>query len=85
MTSREKFNQFLLTIDLVRYREKYRHIKLVELDLPRNIQAIYHLYQEYWERRKNFSSFEKFYETYSRKKSRKRVVRNFGALIGYFA
>ena len=45
MTSREKFNQFLLTIDLIRYREKYRHIKLVELDLPRNIQAIYHLYQ----------------------------------------
>ena len=50
---------------MVRYREKYRHIKLVELDLPRNIQAIYHLYQEYWERRKNFSSFEKFYELYS--------------------
>ncbi len=65
MTSREKFNQFLLTIDLARYREKYRHIKLVELNLPKNIQAICHLYQEYWKRRKNFPSFEKFYEIYS--------------------
>jgi len=60
-----KINAFLGTIDLAGYRKKYAHIKLVELDLDKNIQAIAHLYREYWERRANFLPFERFYDVYS--------------------
>lgn len=59
-------NAFLGGVDLEKYREKYARIKLVELDLPREIQAIPHLYREYWERRAKFPSFDAFYRTYSR-------------------
>lgn len=65
MTDLERINAFLGGVDLAEYREKYSRIKLVELDLPRNIQAIAHLYREYWERRARFPSYEKFYEMYS--------------------
>ena len=43
------------------YREKYRPIKIVEMDLPKEIQAINLLYKVYWNK-KEFLSFEKFYE-----------------------
>lgn len=46
-------------------RARFAHIKLVELDLPRGIQAIPHLYREYWERRDDFPLFDEFYEIYS--------------------
>lgn len=61
-----KVNQFCSKIDLARYREKYSKIKIVELDLPRNIQAIKALYKVYWE---NFErlNFEDFYSFYSKK------------------
>lgn len=62
-----RFNSFLESVDLARYREKYSQIKLVELDLPRNIQAIRFLYRDYWDNRPDFyPSFEKFYDDYSR-------------------
>ncbi|TSC67986.1 MAG: type II restriction enzyme TaqI [Parcubacteria group bacterium Gr01-1014_72] len=59
----KKFEQFLESVDLKAYREKYRPIKIVEMDLPKEIQAINMLYQVYWERKK-FLSFEKFYNEY---------------------
>ena len=60
MSGLKTINTFLGGIDLAKYREKYSRIKLVELDLDRNIQAIRHLYREYWERRGKFPSYEDF-------------------------
>ncbi len=65
MTPLEKINGFLSSINLEHYRQKYSHIKLVELDLPRDIQAIHCLYEEYWEKRDGFSGFENFFQTYA--------------------
>lgn len=58
-----KFEQFLKSVDLAGYREKYRPIMIVEMDLPKEIQAINMLYKVYWEKKK-FLSFEEFYEEY---------------------
>ncbi len=58
-----KFEQFLKSVDLKHYRDKYRSIKIVEMDLPKEIQAINMLYEVYWGKKK-FLSFEKFYEEY---------------------
>lgn len=58
-----KFENFLQSVDLKSYREKYRPIKIVEMDLPKEIQAINMLYKVYWDKKK-FLSFEKFYEEY---------------------
>lgn len=35
----EKFDKFLKTVDLKDYRKKYSHIKIVEMDLSKDIQA----------------------------------------------
>lgn len=59
----KKFEKFLQLVDLVTYREKYKHIKIVEMDLPKEIQAINLLYKIYWDK-KEFFSFEKFYNEY---------------------
>jgi len=60
---REKFEKFLQSVDLKAYREKYRPIKIVEMDLPKEVQAINLLYKVYWNKKK-FLSFEKFYKEY---------------------
>ena len=59
----EKFEKFLQSVDLTAYREKYRPIKIVEMDLPKEIQAIAMLYKVYWNQKK-FLSFEDFYQEY---------------------
>jgi hypothetical protein len=64
----EKFDEFLQTVPLKDYRKKYSTIKIVEMDLPKDIQAINLLYKVYWEE-KNFISFEKFYERYLEEKN----------------
>lgn len=65
----DKFEKFLQSVDLASYREKYRQIKIVEMDLPKEIQAIDMLYRVYWDQ-KNFLGFENFYSGYiSEKKS----------------
>lgn len=64
--STEQINAFLGGIDLAGYRNKYAHIKLVELDMPRSIRPIPFLYREYWERRVNYPTFEKFYTLYAK-------------------
>ncbi|PIP15292.1 hypothetical protein COX47_00410 [Candidatus Roizmanbacteria bacterium CG23_combo_of_CG06-09_8_20_14_all_35_49] len=58
-----KFEEFLSFINLGRYRDKYRPIKLVEMDLPKEIQAIELLYQVYWNERK-LLDFDDFYNKY---------------------
>ena len=65
----EKFNEFLKRVKLQEYRKKYSKIKIVEMDLPKNIQAIELLYKVYWDEKK-FLSFEDFYERYLREKKR---------------
>jgi len=58
------FEKFLASVDLQGYRNQYRPIKLVEMDLPKEIQAIDLLYKVYWEE-KNLFNFEDFYKRYS--------------------
>lgn len=60
---REKFEKFLQSVNLKTYREKYRPVKIVEMDLPKEIQAIGMLYKVYWDQKK-FSTFEDFYQEY---------------------
>ena len=64
----EKFEKFLESVDLKGYRKKYSRIKIVEMDLPKNIQAIKLLYIVYWDER-NFLKFEDFYKRYLKEKS----------------
>ncbi|MBI2454497.1 MAG: TaqI family restriction endonuclease [Parcubacteria group bacterium] len=59
----DKFGKFLQSIDLKTYRDKFRPIKLVEMDLPKEIQAIGMLYKVYWDEKK-FLNFENFYKEY---------------------
>jgi hypothetical protein len=57
------FEKFLESVNLKSYRDEYRLIKIVEMDLPKEIQAINLLYKVYWNK-KEFLSFEKFYKEY---------------------
>ena len=59
----QKFDNFLQSVDLKSYRDKYRPIKIVEMDLPKEVQAINMLYKVYWNQKK-FLSFEDFYKEY---------------------
>ena len=61
--SEEKFEEFLRSVDLHDFREKYKPIKIVEMDLPKEIQAISLLYKIYWNE-KRFLGFEDFYKEY---------------------
>jgi len=65
MPNLQQFTDFLKTIDLKRYRKEYASIKIVEMDLPKDVQAIILLYRVYWDEKK-FLSFEEFYERYER-------------------
>ena len=62
-----EFTNFLNTVRLAEYREKYSQIKIVEMDLPKNIQAIKFLYEVYWDKENKFSKplmFDEFYDYY---------------------
>lgn len=79
MGDKEAFEFFLASVPLGDYRASYKHIKIVEMDLPSDIQAISLLYEIYWDN-KNFVEFDTFYKIYlSKKKSlledfRKRIT-----------
>ena len=75
----EKFNKFLKTVDLRSYRDKFRPIKIVEMDLPKDIQAINMLYKVYWTK-KEFVSFDEFYQNYLREY--KMAINNFQEKTG---
>lgn len=63
----DSFTDFLKQIDLVKYREKYSKVKIVEMDLPKNIQALQTIYEQYWQNkddRKEPLSFEEYYKIY---------------------
>lgn len=59
----EEFEKFLGSLDLKAYRDTYRPIKLVEMDLPKDIQAIILMYKIYWDE-KRFISYDDFYNEY---------------------
>ncbi len=61
------FDKFLKTVDLKSYRKQYSSIKIVEMDLPKSIQAIELLYKVYWDEKK-FLDFDDFYERYIKEK-----------------
>ncbi|MEK7609608.1 MAG: TaqI family restriction endonuclease [Patescibacteria group bacterium] len=65
----QKFDKFLQSVDLKAYREKYMPIKIVEMNLPKSIQAIELLYRVYWDEKK-FIDFEEFYGIYEKEKGR---------------
>lgn len=64
----KEFGDFLSSVNLKRYRELYKPIKIVEMDLDKNIQAIALMYKLYWEE-KNIISFDEFYDRYKTYKS----------------
>lgn len=64
----KEFGDFLSSLNLKRYRELYKAIKIVEMDLDKNIQAIALMYKVYWEE-KNIISFDEFYDRYKTDKS----------------
>jgi len=53
----------LKTVDLQGFRKKYSRVKIVEMDLSKDIQAIGLLYRVYWDEKK-FLSFDDFYNRY---------------------
>ena len=59
----QKLDKFLQSVDLKSYRDQYRPIKIVEMDMPKEVQAINMLYKIYWDQKK-FLSFEDFYKEY---------------------
>ena len=63
----QQFDKFLQNVDLAGYREKYRPIKIVEMDLPKEIQAIGMLYEIYWNKKK-LLDFDSFYKEYLKEK-----------------
>lgn len=64
MSPLSRFEIFLAEIDMKHHREKYNPIKLVECDLPRDIQALKHIYDLYWEKREEYISWKDFYKCY---------------------
>ncbi len=68
------FDKFLESVDLAFYRREYSTIKLVEMDLSRDVQAINPLYEVYW-RRRDFLDYGEFYEEYL--KMRKKAIEEF--------
>lgn len=59
------FEEFLETVDLGSYRKKFMPIKIVEMDMPKDIQALDSLYRIYWNERR-ILPFEKFYKEYEK-------------------
>ncbi len=74
MNLSKKFEEFLQSVDLNTYRERYRPIKIVEMDMPKEIQAISLLYKIYWDK-KQFLNYENFYKEYLR--TYKKEIENF--------
>src|SRR3989338_9352127 len=69
-----QFETFLSTVDLAAYRTRYLQIKIVEMDLPPQVQALDQLYGVYWTRRE-FLSYDDFYEGY--KQAKQQVIEEF--------
>jgi len=61
----ETFERFLASLDLGSYQQKYRPIKTVEQDLPRELNPLPDLYEHYWKALEDnpfFLGFEEFFD-----------------------
>ena len=65
----KKFEKFLESVNLKNYRQKYSRVKIVEMDLSKDIQAIELLYKVYWDEKK-LLTFEDFYKRYLKEKTK---------------
>lgn len=63
-TDLSRFNDFLSSIDLDSLGKEYRPIKIVELDMPKEVQALACIYKEYWDKRNSWVGYKEFYEIY---------------------
>lgn len=63
----QQFSDFVSDIPLYEYRQRYVPIKIVEMDLPREIQALKTIYEQYWENKNNLAKpliFDEYYKIY---------------------
>lgn len=63
----KQFEDFLREVNLDEYRQRFSKIKTVEMDLPRSIQALQTIYEQYWDNVDNLDkplSFDEYYEVY---------------------
>lgn len=63
----EQFEAFLRNVDLDNYRERFSRIKIVEMDLPKNTQALKTIYEQYWDNKDSLDQpldFDSYYELY---------------------
>jgi len=61
----ETFERFLASLDLESYQQKYRPIKTVEQDLPRELNPLLDLYEHYWKAFEDnpfFPGYEEFFD-----------------------
>lgn len=79
VNDKSKLENFLESIDLDHYRDAYREIKIVEMDLPKAIWALDSIYEIYWDRRELYS-FEDYFAHY--KDSLKPLLDSFCQKIG---
>jgi len=69
-----QFSDFLKDVRLDIYRQKYVSIKIVEMDLPEEIQALKTIYEQYWENKdglKKPPTFDEYYKVYLKIQMRK--------------
>lgn len=72
----ESFTNFLKTVPLNRHRAEYSKIKIVEMDLPRKIQALDSIYDIYWNEGGNYTTppnFDDYYNEYY-KRHKKEII-----------
>lgn len=63
----EQFENFLKGIDLESYRNRFSKIKTVEMDLPKSIQALKTIYEQYWDNKDSLAEpldFDAYYDLY---------------------
>lgn len=61
-TERGRLEDFLAGTDLSGYRDRHKDIKIVELDMPKNVQALAAMYCHYWDSRSGICpGFDEFY------------------------
>jgi len=63
MVTLKDYEKFLQSIDLDKYRYRYLDIKIVEMDLPKQVQALDIIYKVYWDDKK-YLNYDKFYKKY---------------------
>lgn len=82
----ETFTEFLKGINLEDYKNRFSQIKTVEMDLPKNIQALDIIYEQYWDNNTDMYNntpitFDDFYAIYY--KSKEKNIRDFWNKSGF--